>query len=151
VPLPFGSVSQVVSWAVTVCAVAGVGLASMRWWYGDLDASGVAFVVIGTAAGASASVSFSRASVLTLRTAPQGEVFWRRRVHDRLEFHGYRAVEDGPGGCVRYRTRQPRWLRWRENEFVVASAGGGLQERLVVSGPVLVNKLLLKALSRTAG
>jgi hypothetical protein len=146
VPLPFQSAGQALSALAAVSVGALIVMALVRLLGGAFDGAGIVFVIVGAAAGGSPIVSMTRSTVLTVKTHPQGYQYWRRRVHGRLEFHGYQLARTSPADGNRYCSRLPHWLRWRENEFVLSSQHDGERRELIVTGPWLTNKLLLKAL-----
>lgn len=146
VPIPFQSTGQAFSAFASVVAGAIIVMALVWMIGGALDEAALWFVTIGAIAGGSPFVSMTRRTVLTIQTNPQGARYWRQRVHERLEFHGYQLVEAYGSDKRRYRTRLPRWLRWQANEFVLSSADMESRPNLIVTGPWFINKLLLKAL-----
>lgn len=146
VPTPFQSIGQALSAFVAVSVGALIVMALVHLLGGAFDEAALVFIIAGAVAGGSPIVSMTRLTVLTIQTNPQGNRYWRRRVHERLEFHGYRLAGTLPADWNRYRSRLPRWLRWRENEFVLSSLDNGDRPELIVTGPWFINKLLLKAL-----
>ncbi len=146
VPIPIQSVLQVLSAVAAAAVGAAMALGLIHWLSDGLDPGGIAMILAGAVMGAVPSVYVTRPSTLTIRTAPQGERYWRQQVHGQLERYGYHLIETVTGQGTRYRTRLPRLLRWSENEIVVKSAHDAGMEALVATGPSLINTIVLNAL-----
>lgn len=135
--LLFNSVPQFLSWVGCVAAVILFG-GLLIWWHGG-DRAHFGVPLIGALAGSLPAVWLARPSRFVVHGPGRAQAF--QVLEERMLSGGFvhAGVEEG---VHRYRRKQPRWLRWNEQDVHLSME----RDVLLVDGPRVMLDLHRRAL-----